>query len=421
MVPRTSIPLHFFVLSLMVGLTVTVFNDPYIQRRHRNVMLGIIGLCLSLIVQNYAEDLLALGEARVLARTLVAIYGYIARPLVITLFSFIISHKERQTFPILLTAINALVHLTALFTPVVFWIRKDNHYQAGPLGSFCLYISMVLLAYLLYLTIREYSRAPKKEIVLPVLIILLILLATWMDGQVGSARQPITYLTVAMIVSCVFYYIWLHVQFVREHEEDLKARQRIRIMMSQIQPHFLYNTLSTIQVLCQLDPERAADVTGQFSAYLRQNLAALNQQGLIPFWKELEHTRTYVSIEETRFENIHVEYDIQDSEFSLPPLTLQPLVENAIRYGVRIRDRGIVRITTRRTPDAHEIVVWDNGTGFDVAKLAQLDSSHIGIRNVRERLESMCGGSMAIESRIDEGSTFTIRIPIRDQGGEGKP
>ena len=218
-------------------------------------------------------------------------------------------------------------------------------------------------------------------------------------------------LSVTLVSACALFYIWLHLRSVREHERDLMDVQRIRIMMSQIQPHFLYNTLATIKVLCRKDPEMAAEITDKFGAYLRQNLDSLGQSERIPFNKELSHTRIYTDIEMVRFDTIRVEYDIQDSGFSVPPLTLQPLVENAIRHGVRIREEGIVRVRTRRAGDWHEITVEDNGAGFDAETLAALDDSHIGIRNVRERVEKMCGGSLTIESRIGEGTTATIRIP----------
>ena len=412
---QPGVPLIFFALFALVGLAFTVFFDPYIRRGHRRTLMLIIGLCFSLVVQNYVEDWLAAGPPRVLARTLAAIYGYCVRPVIVVLFFSIVAPQKKAAPAWALVALNAGVHLTALFSPLCFWISGDNHYHGGPLANTCLAVSALLLMYLLYLTIREHSRAPRREIAFPVLIILMIFAAIWMDSQVGAAQQPISYLTAAMALSCVFYYIWLHMQFAREHEEDLKARQRIRIMMSQIQPHFLYNTLSTIQVLCHTDPEKAAETVQQFSLYLRQNLSALGQPGLIPFWKELDHTKTYVKIEETRFQNIRVKYDIRDKEFSLPPLTLQPLVENAIRYGVRIREEGIVEITAKRTEDAHEIVVRDNGAGFDVKTLADMDETHIGIRNVRQRLESMCGGTLLIESRMGAGTAVTIRIPIREE------
>ena len=113
----------------------------------------------------------------------------------------------------------------------------------------------------------------------------------------------------------------------------------------------------------------------------------------------------------TRFENVRVEYDIQDRDFLLPPLTVQPIVENAIRHGVRIRKEGRVTIHSRLTDRFHEIVIRDNGAGFDIKQMDNAGGTHIGIRSVRERLEKLCGGSFTLESKIGEGTAAVIRIP----------
>jgi sensor histidine kinase YesM len=217
------------------------------------------------------------------------------------------------------------------------------------------------------------------------------------------------------IVSCnLFYYIWLHLNFVREHEDDLMAHQRVQIMVSQIQPHFLYNTLSTIQALCHSDPEKAADTVEKFGTYLRQNIDSLNQTELIPFNKELEHTRVYVDIEQIRFPSISVRYDIddvKDVDFDLPALTIQPMVENAIRHGVRSRKHGEIVVAAHKVDDNYVITIRDNGKGFDTSLLMNQDNSHIGIQNVKERIEDQCKGTFIIESTPGEGTLVTFRIP----------
>ena len=188
-------------------------------------------------------------------------------------------------------------------------------------------------------------------------------------------------------------------------------------MKTQIQPHFLYNTLSTIQALCDIDPEKASETTGKFAKYLRNNLESLDRTDRIPFEKDMEHTLIYTDIEMIRFPNIRIEQDIEDEDFTLPALTVQPIVENAIRHGVRIREEGIVRISTRRDGDCHEIVISDNGKGFDIEKAGDGGGLHIGVKNVRERIERMCGGTLDIKSRMDEGTVVTIRIPV-DSGSD---
>ena len=402
-------------LTMLMLLAFIVHIDHYIRADLKKTMRIIILALFSLILQNFLEYRLATGEVQWLARTLTAVYGYAIRPVILILFMRIIAPRKRFGWAWALAGVNAAVNATALFSHICFWISEDNHYHGGPLSGCCLYVSVILLVWLFVLSIRVFAPYKRKETWVPILVLALIVGGVILDKNVGLLPQPITYLTLAVIISCVAYYIWLHLQFVREHEQALQAEQRIQIMMTQIQPHFLYNTIATIRALCRRDAEKAGEVAEQFGDYLRQNLDSLNIVGLIPFQKELEHTKIYAEIEMVRFENIRVEYDIQDDRFSLPPLTLQPLVENAIRHGVRIREEGIVRVSTRNTEAGHEIVVWDNGAGFDVSKIDAAEGTHIGIRNVRERIERMCGGTLKVESAIGEGTAVTMTIPIQEK------
>ena len=211
---------------------------------------------------------------------------------------------------------------------------------------------------------------------------------------------------------------------------------RIELLVSQIQPHFIFNTLSTIQALCRIDPDKAFDTIEKFGSYLRMNLESLGTPALIPFQKELEHTRIYAEIEELRYPEIRITYDIRDDDFELPALSVQPMVENAIRHGVRGKYGGEVFVTSYEEKGNHVVKIRDNGRGFDASPFAASPSgegdanapdevpapagrSHIGIRNVRERIETMCGGTLTIESRRWKGTTVTITIPLAFLSGEG--
>lgn len=402
-------------LTMLMLLVFIVHIDRYIRADLKKTMRIIILVLFSLVAQNYLEYRLAKGEVQWLARTLTAVYGYAIRPVILILFLRVIAPKKRLGWAWALAGVNAAVNATALFSHVCFWISEENHYHGGPHSHMCLYVSVILLVYWFVLTIRVFAPHKRKETWVPILVLALVVGGLVLDNNVGLLEQPITYLTISAVISCVAYYIWLHLQFVREHEQALQAEQRIQIMMTQIQPHFLYNTIATIRALCRRDAEKAGEVAEKFGDYLRQNLNSLNIVGLVPFQKELEHTRIYAEIEMVRFDNVRVEYDIQDDRFDLPPLTIQPLVENAIRHGVRIREEGIVRVSTWKDETYHEIVVWDNGTGFDISNIDTAEGSHIGIRNVRERIESMCGGTLEVESTIGEGTTVTITIPVAEK------
>ena len=184
-------------------------------------------------------------------------------------------------------------------------------------------------------------------------------------------------------------------------------------MLSQIQPHFLYNTLNSIYQLCETNPMRARYMVNSFSEYLRNNLSALEEQGLISFETELAHVKTYLDIEKVRFEDtLEIEYDIQCVDFSLPVLTVQPIVENAVKHGTsKKRGGGTVRIVADENEENYRITVSDTGCGFDPAKPKDDGKRHLAIENVRRRLSKMCGGTLTIESAVGSGTIATIIIP----------
>ena len=262
---------------------------------------------------------------------------------------------------------------------------------------------------------RLFEPETRRETWLPVLMFELIIGALALDINTYDFDQPVSYFILAAVIDCVINYIWLHLQFVREHERALQAEQRIQIMMTQIQPHFLYNALTVIQSLCRSDPAQAEEATVQFANYLRGNMDALQTNAPIPFARELEHTREYLALEQMRFEDkLNVRYDIPCQSFTLPILTLQPIVENAVRHGVRgnADGRGEVVISTREYADRYEITVTDNGPGFDPEKQKKdTGKSHVGLQNVRERLAQMCGGSLRVESAPGAGTAVTITLP----------
>ena len=188
-------------------------------------------------------------------------------------------------------------------------------------------------------------------------------------------------------------------------------------MVSQIRPHFMYNALSSIAILCKLNPDTAYHATVAFSDYLRGNMDSLKQSAPVPFEKELEHLKKYLYIEKLRFDDqLNIEYDIQDTNFEIPLLSVQPLVENAVKHGVGMKeDGGTVRISTRETETAHEVIIEDDGVGFDVNEQKNDGRSHIGMENTKKRLQDMCGGEVIIKSKPGEGTAAKIIIPKKEE------
>lgn len=205
---------------------------------------------------------------------------------------------------------------------------------------------------------------------------------------------------------------FLQAAHAQEMEKQL-LQSKISIMLSQIQPHFLYNSLTAIRQLCDIDPQKAKQAVTLFARYLRGNTESLTTAHCIPFEKELEHVKSYMALEQIRFEDeLQVEYDIQAHGFLLPSLSLQPLVENAVRHGVSKKaGGGKVTIRTTETGDAFMVTVCDDGVGFDPDRIPQSRHMPVGIENVRNRLWSMCGGTLAVRGIPGAGVSAVITLP----------
>jgi len=212
-------------------------------------------------------------------------------------------------------------------------------------------------------------------------------------------------------------YIKRNVEFQKEALEAEYLRFQLReskvaLMISQIGPHFIYNTLTAIMALIKTDQESAARALGNFSRYLRWNMSAVDKVSLIPFVKEFEHIKTYLEIEQTLFgDRVAVVYDIQSTAFDVPQLSIQPIVENAIKHGICKRiEGGCVRIHTHENEQAHFIEVVDDGVGFDSALLKDIGTKSIGLRNALFRLKEEVGATVEIKSEPDKGTHVCIRI-----------
>ena len=193
-------------------------------------------------------------------------------------------------------------------------------------------------------------------------------------------------------------------------EAELKER-RIAIMLSQIQPHFIYNTLGTIERMCLKDPQKANELVRNFSLYLRGNFSELDSVAPIRFAEELKHVEHYVNIEKVRFPDMTIEYDVEATDFVLPALSVQPLVENAIKHGLmRLETGGTVLIRSYETPIHFCVEVKDDGVGFDTS-LPIDEKKHVGLRNIRGRLNAMVNGDLILESKPGVGTKAVIMIP----------
>ena len=207
-------------------------------------------------------------------------------------------------------------------------------------------------------------------------------------------------------------------ELLNEREKALEKKlmeTRVAVMLSQIQPHFLYNSLGAIRGLCAEDSEKAQEALDDFALYLRRNIDSLASDVPIHFSKELEHIETYLNLERLRFGSaLHIEYDIDEEDFYVPSLTVQPIVENAVKYAARATYDGCrIVIRTRKKRNGIHIIVEDDGPGFDLFSVGQKNDGrkHIGIENVRLRLEQMVEGRLYVKSTMGKGTVVTMIVP----------
>lgn len=197
-------------------------------------------------------------------------------------------------------------------------------------------------------------------------------------------------------------------QYMRQQREI--AHQRAGIMVLQMRPHFICNTMMGIYYLCDQDPDKAKQVTLDFTTYLRKNFTAIASEKTIPFRDELEHTRAYLAVEQAQFEDeLFVRFDTPHTMFRVPPLTLQPIVENAVKHGMKSSNNPIhISVATRQTKSASEIIVEDDGPGFQPV---DDNEPHIALNNIRHRLELMCKGTLTVTPREGGGTSVKVTIP----------
>ena len=205
---------------------------------------------------------------------------------------------------------------------------------------------------------------------------------------------------------------------VRQELENKLEMVRINNSVSQMQPHFLYNALSSIRELILANPNYASDMLYDFTIYLRACIRTMQNGDLITMGQEMENIRAYVNIEKMRMgSRLNVIYRLQAEDFRVPPLSIQPLVENAIRHGIYKRGKqgGTVTLQTDTTEDGHRIIIEDDGVGFDYQKVRDEvekgERESIGLDNVMFRLKKRQNAKVIIKSNINVGTRISIWIP----------
>ena len=329
--------------------------------------------------------------------------------------------KVGEITVILLVVSNAVFLILPIITNVYFydtwiwWIAIQ------------LAVNIVLAACL----IKEFISTDGKErwlcivVYLPLLAFAGDVLATWIGIWEGGVISKYVFLILFGVAMLMVLKLIPHSINAATKAKELEmekivlnaqlAESRISTMMSQIRPHFIYNTLGSIEQLCKLDSPKAGELVHNFAKYLRGNFGELDNPKPILMSQEMEHVHHYISIENVRFPDMTFTFEMNSEDFHIPALTIQPIVENAIKHGLMKLSRGgTINVVSYETNTDYCVSVVDDGAGFDTSVLLD-DKGHVGLRNIRERLKVMVNGTLDIQSSVGVGTKVLIIIPKEAQ------
>ena len=317
-------------------------------------------------------------------------------------------HSRLFRAAVILSVICFILMSFSPFTTWFYYFTPINQYHRGPLYSTIIVLMNSIMVLNLAGVIQRREKLSKKYFyaylidIVPLTIALFIHLFVSVFMFLGFGFAICAFSMFVIIQSDQID------QNLRQQREI--AKQRANIMVLQMRPHFIHNTMTSIYYLCGQDPKKAQQVTLDFNTYLRKNFTAIASEDPVPFSEELEHTRAYLAVEQAQFEDqLFVDFDTPHITFRVPPLTLQPIVENAVKHGMDPDAEALhISIRTRKTDSGSEIIVENTGTDFTPVND---NEPHVALKNIRQRLEMMCGGKLKVTPRDGGGTIVKVVIP----------
>ena len=336
---------------------------------------------------------------------------------IITVSLMSVSKKAGTIAVIILGLANAVIFILPIVSNILF-------YDMWIWWVVAQIIANIVIAVCLVRELRNSKKNPKWFHIgafLPLVAfaadVLGIWMGTWNGGIVSQCVFTILFLvTIVMVLKLIPNNINAAAKVKELEMEKIVlnaelAESRISTMMSQIRPHFIYNTLGSIEQLCEIDPQKAGELVHNFAKYLRGNFGELDNPKPILMSQEMAHVHHYISIENVRFPDMTFTFEMNSNDFHIPALTIQPIVENAIKHGLmKLQKGGTIHVVSYETDTHYCVLVEDDGAGFDTNVLLD-ERKHVGIRNIRGRLKAMVNGELEIQSVIGEGTKVLITIP----------
>lgn len=316
-----------------------------------------------------------------------------------------------RVIPFVICMIMILFWISSVLHGYAFKVEKDGTYSQGQLYFFVVLIGCIIAIFIFFRIIVNQLTGTLEPAVCVALYMVIIVPVGMLFPALYFECLSLFYS--AVTVSYLIMFIAIHVS-TEQHVVEAKMDDTIMqtdLIISELQPHFMFNSLTNIKYLIHKNPELAVEALDKFTKYLRKNLDTVEDTELIPFSEELEHTKTYLWLEQLRFIDLKVEYSIDVDDFYVPPLSLQPVVENAVKHGVTKKvGGGTVKIKVREEKDCYKIIVNDDGLGFKAEELDDEEHDNVGLRDIRKRLYAMNKSKVSIASTVGVGTTVTYWI-----------
>lgn len=316
----------------------------------------------------------------------------------------------------LIIDIHILMVLISQFNGMYYYVDQNNFYHHGHLYPLAYAGTLLIIIMDEAILIKYRDRLSHKEVI----ALSFFLLAPLASIIIQMFFPGIYFLAFTSVVAGIVMYIFILIdQQDRYNQQKVENAQiKASLLLGQMQPHFIFNSLMSIQDLCYSDPKMAARSIEDFAVYLRKNMETIAKQEMVSFDKELEFINEYIKLEKADKDRVfEVEYDLKVRNFLIPTLTLQPIVENAINHGALSRHdhQGKVIISSEELHDRIIVRVRDNGI-LSVSKTSdQIRHWGIALENIRKRIDYYCNGEVNLVS--DENGT-TVDIIIPKEGGK---
>lgn len=407
-----------FVLMLMaLGIAVTM---PALDRWSKRFFIVSLSLLMLCVIVCFIDGIIYRNPNFIFLEKIVVYFEALLVSVLMPLPTILLLHycgesvKSSKLFHtvILLWLICFFALSIGQFTNWFYVVTPNNEFIRTPL----LPLLMLPLVLGMFVNIAGLIRRRKKLSTryLVAFLIYLLPFTVFLTVHAFIDIAPFLFSGVGICAFSMCYFIVSDQIIHNFHQQREIANQRASVMVLQMRPHFIYNTMMSIYYLCKQDADKAQQVTLDFTTYLRKNFTAVASEEAVPFKDELEHTKAYLAVEQAQHEDmLCVDYDTPHIDFKVPPLTLQPLVENAVKHSLDPNGEALhIYVKTRLTDSGNEIIVENNGLDYQPSTD---NEPHTALANIQQRLDMMCKGTLKITPREGGGTVVKVTIPNTKQ------